>query len=1422
MKRQKSDHRTICWLWWTSVILLLLRVDAEESEQITIPLASTEKTPEKNGPQTPDELGVPVCNSDHDCVSRGKCRKDADGYGRCMCPSSCPQHIPLGCRKGPRRGSKPPCLLMDGPYRQRFSFPDPMCANEMCLCPPMFDEVTTAKNFPIQRLPPRKCDRRELQVVGYIHPSASVYKGNDITMYCCINMDPTNVVDHSGVVFIHNSSVQKDPTSHPFQQSGLEENNRFFLTETPCWKLEISNVQLSDSGTYMCLASYATSSPRLPPVNFTMEFEVKSAPYLRAVVHQPPGGVGQSLARSPHNLFYRPRAKKGDGLLHIPSNSSKHKHRGASKKVKNFAVVSTPTNANVTWETEDDSLRIDLRLTSHAVATTQNWTTNNAKSPVVIEKLLPATAYTLHITVHAGPEQIRMTEHFQTLEKAPSPPGSQDLRLVEDEDGRHYCEVDWRAPEQPNGRITAYYVRMEGKIRDGLSDFRSEVTSDDFPPATDSKCSNFDQSESPEKSVDPSGFPSPTYFVCRFGPLKPNRNYSVTVWAANAAGKSQPLTFAEQCTTKFSSPDRIESPQSLPPQNLTNIQLKYAGTPDQTNGPITCYYVAIVPLLLNASIDKLPPPADISIDNGQNAFKNNMKVVNSEQKSYLAYIAESYDKLLPDTAIMGDGNTSSGVPPCATKYLERHVSEDIALRQGLIYTGFLIARVDNPENQKPEPSTVAPRGRLKGRMMGNQPVISSSTKSTSYAYSSYFKPVALNGLGEDSSSWATLLIVFTVLFIFALVAGGSFFIFTTIRNKKLSGNDHIQLKMSVYGPVKGEDIPGEYRTRHKDSDFLFFEEYSRTPNYQLDTSASQRKENANKNRYNDIRAFDETRVKLKKIDGIEYSDYINANFIKAYDPQKKFIAAQGPLQNTIEDFWRMCWEQNVEMIVMVANLTERHKQQCAKYWPDEDPLHLPRFDIVPCGAAEYYADYAIRSFEIREKLTSGRLSPINIAVNHGRSLADMSTMECNGSEYANLPNGIISNGSTSPIGRKITQYHFTNWNDHKAAESIGLLRFLLLLREKDEFWKTPVVIHCSAGVGRTGTLIAMDAMMDMYEKEDQVDVFKFVSQMRQQRNNMVQNLEQYTSIYKVLAEWHLFGRTDLDVNDFLEHYEKLQNGATPTRNIGTKMEEEFKKLKEELEIRPSTKFADETKNLMKNRQPRAVPFDRNRVCLQPCLGYVDSSYINASSVRGYFYPYILAQDPLCEATAFDVWRMVCEQKVVTIVMLSQEELFEKTEKYWPEKVDSSRVLSRDSHSVTVRLISEEKGSCFITRRMDYVMKNDPSTSRSVVQFCFTDWPVNSPVPHSSETLLALIGRVLERQSHIDQGPIVLMCRNGSAEAAVYCAVSLLMERLKAEQRIDVLQTIRSIQQQRPETFTKMEEYAFCYQAVAEYLAGRHR
>uniref|UniRef100_A0A183IE11 protein-tyrosine-phosphatase n=1 Tax=Soboliphyme baturini TaxID=241478 RepID=A0A183IE11_9BILA len=495
------------------------------------------------------------------------------------------------------------------------------------------------------------------------------------------------------------------------------------------------------------------------------------------------------------------------------------------------------------------------------------------------------------------------------------------------------------------------------------------------------------------------------------------------------------------------------------------------------------------------------------------------------------------------------------------------------------------------------------------------------------------------------------------------------------------------------------------------------------PNFNFDTTASDKSENTFKNRYNDIKAFDVTRVKLKESENLSGSDYINANFVQGYKGRKVFIAAQGPTQDTVNDFWQMIWEQNVSLLIMVTNLQERYRTICIKYWPEHSATRYGCVEVKPLECS-YFADYVIRKFQL---------------------------------EYVNYPTEEEAERPLKPPEHLVVQYHYTGWHDYRAPEeTAALLRFKKQLRKLNS---SPIVVHCSAGVGRTGTFIAIDSMMDQMSEEGTVDIFGFVSNMRRQRNFMVQCLEQYVFIYKALAEWYLFGDTDVEIEKIDEHVKKLRN-VDCEPNL---MSEEFNKLSLMLEDNRGCEFARKEHNVSKNRFSDLIPYDRFRIILSPVFGFDDASYINASPVRGYFNTFILTQDPLAE-TLWDFWRMISEQGAGSIVMLSEE---------------------------------------------SSLSENERKELREVVQYCYTDWTGMKRkedaglVPNGTASFLDLIGKVLQRQVVLAKlGPIVIHCRywDGSSRSGLYCAVSLLLERLRAENRVDVFQTVKTLRARRPVSF----------------------
>lgn len=233
------------------------------------------------------------------------------------------------------------------------------------------------------------------------------------------------------------------------------------------------------------------------------------------------------------------------------------------------------------------------------------------------------------------------------------------------------------------------------------------------------------------------------------------------------------------------------------------------------------------------------------------------------------------------------------------------------------------------------------------------------------------------------------------------------------------------------------------------------------------TRSSEARENLYKNRYPDIKAYDQTRVKLAQIDSVTGSDYINANFVMGYKERKKFICAQGPMENTVNDFWRMIWEQHLELILMLTNLEEYSKTKCAKYWPEKTDGDKIYGDITVAHIQETrYSDYIVRELKVSRNIS-------------GREVDE----------------------------RNIFQYHFLVWKDFMAPEHPhGILKFIKRMNEAYSFEHGPILIHCSAGVGRTGTLVALDNLLQQLKEEGQVAIFNTVCDMRHQRNFLVQSL----------------------------------------------------------------------------------------------------------------------------------------------------------------------------------------------------------------------------------------------------------------------------------------------------------------------------
>uniref|UniRef100_A0A665U127 protein-tyrosine-phosphatase n=1 Tax=Echeneis naucrates TaxID=173247 RepID=A0A665U127_ECHNA len=356
-----------------------------------------------------------------------------------------------------------------------------------------------------------------------------------------------------------------------------------------------------------------------------------------------------------------------------------------------------------------------------------------------------------------------------------------------------------------------------------------------------------------------------------------------------------------------------------------------------------------------------------------------------------------------------------------------------------------------------------------------------------------------------------------------------------------------------YPPLPVDKLEEEMNRRMADDNKLFREEFNALPVCPIQAScdAASKEENKEKNRYVNILPYDHSRVHLSSLEGVPDSDFINASFINGYQEKNKFIAAQGPKEETVNDFWRMIWEQNTATIVMVTNLKERKECKCAQYWPDQGCWTYGNIR-VSVEDTMVLVDYTIRKFCIQQ----------------------------------------VGDVSGKKPQRLVTQFHFTSWPDFGVPFTpIGMLKFLKKVKTYNPQYAGPIVVHCSAGVGRTGTFIVIDAMLDMMIVEKKVDVFGFVARIRAQRCQMVQTDMQYVFIFQALLEHYLYGDTELEVTSLESHLAKLYN-LSP--GAGSGLEAEFKKLTSIKIQNDKMRTGNLPANMKKNRVLQIIPCDWKR------------------------------------------------------------------------------------------------------------------------------------------------------------------------------------------------------------------------------------
>ncbi|XP_060773048.1 receptor-type tyrosine-protein phosphatase delta-like isoform X1 [Neoarius graeffei] len=576
--------------------------------------------------------------------------------------------------------------------------------------------------------------------------------------------------------------------------------------------------------------------------------------------------------------------------------------------------------------------------------------------------------------------------------------------------------------------------------------------------------------------------------------------------------------------------------------------------------------------------------------------------------------------------------------------------------------------------------------------------------------------------------------------------------------------------MASHPPIPIMDLADHLERLKANDNLKFSQEYeSVDPGQQFTWEHSNLEVNKAKNRYANVIAYDHSRVLLSSIDGIPGSDYINANYIDGYRKQNAYIATQGSLPETFGDFWRMIWEQRSANIVMMTKLEERSRVKCDQYWPNRGSETYGLIQVTLLDTVEL-ATYCVRTFALYKSGCSEK--------------------------------------------REVRQFQFTAWPDHGVPEHpTPFLAFLRRVKACNPPDAGPMVVHCSAGVGRTGCFIVIDAMLERIKHEKTVDIYGHVTLMRAQRNYMVQTEDQYVFIHDALLEAVTCGNTEVPARNLYAYIQKLTQ-IEAGENV-TGMELEFKRLANTKAHTSRFISANLPCNKFKNRLVNIMPYESTRVCLQPIRGVEGSDYINASFIDGYRQQkaYIATQGPLAETTE-DFWRMLWEHNSTIVVMLTKlrEMGREKCHQYWPAE------RSARYQYFVVDPMAEYNMPQYILREFKVTDARD-GQSRTVRQFQFTDWPEQG-VPKSGEGFIDFIGQVHKTKEQFGQdGPITVHCSAGVGRTGVFITLSIVLERMRYEGVVDIFQTVKMLRTQRPAMVQTEDQYQFCYRAGLEYLGS---
>ena len=510
-----------------------------------------------------------------------------------------------------------------------------------------------------------------------------------------------------------------------------------------------------------------------------------------------------------------------------------------------------------------------------------------------------------------------------------------------------------------------------------------------------------------------------------------------------------------------------------------------------------------------------------------------------------------------------------------------------------------------------------------------------------------------------------------------------------------------------------------------------------------------------KNRYKNILPYDRSRVVLKGDPG--GLGYINASYIPGILIPQQFISSQGPKENTATDFWIMLWENEVRHLIMLTRLVERGKKKCEQYWPER------------VGDGEHRGDLFV--------------TLVNLVTEDMWTIREMMVRNVAGEK------------------RVVKQMQFTGWPDFEAPKHPrDLILFLQMVKYEVAEDTSVICVHCSAGVGRSGTFIALYNLMEQVGDGSSINIWNVVNEMREHRPQMVQAWTQYRFIYLAVLEL-IQGDTCVQVNNFPHYFQFRLETHSP---IFTTQFHELDYQSDKTYMRLIERAFDVDAI---NPDTMVLPFDDTRVVLSD-NSWDGTDYINASYVEGYSgaREYIATQLPVSESVR-DMMQLVYQTRSPVVVLLAsylefdQMSYDEERIRYWPVPM-----TQHEFNGFTLMNENTFIHPLFNKLKLVNVEQEEAHEFTFVTLLDWTNAGEFGTTPDCLQRFFQVTQLIERCQEEYTSRPIIIQCKDGSGATGVLIAALNSIGQIKNGGIVDIFQISKRMRSCRQQMIDSLVSY----------------